>query len=82
MGRYNYFASPRNSPRAIAFRKAYGGAPLGQDFMFEDQPYARPGNPSLLAEEGPGTATGYRPIERMNPNDRADMPQELYLRHI
>ena len=73
MGRYNYFASPRNSPRAIAFRKAYGGAPLGQDFMFENQPYARPGPPGLLAEEGAGTATGYRPIERMNPNDQAYM---------
>ena len=77
MGRYNYFASPYNSPRAIAFRKAYGGAPLGQDFMFENQPYARPGPASLLAEEGAGTATGYRPIERINPNDRAFMPPEM-----
>ena len=37
---YNYFASPWNSPRARAFRKAYNEGPLGQDFMFEGQPYA------------------------------------------
>ena len=64
MDRYNYFAPPRNSPRAKAFRAAHGGAPLGQDFMFENQPYARPGPAGLLEEEGPGTATGYVEIQQ------------------
>ena len=73
MAGYNYFASPSGSERAKAFRAAYGNAPMGQDFWFENQPYARPGPPGLLAEEGAGTATGYRPIERMNPNDQAYM---------
>ena len=68
MAGFNYFASPRGSDRSIAFQNAYRNAPIGQDFMFENQPYARPGPPGLLAEEGPGTATGYRPIERINPN--------------
>ena len=80
MGKYNYFASPRDSPRAIAFRKAYGGAPLGQDFMFEDQPYARPGNPSLLAEEGAGTATGYVEKKFIPETDRAFMTPEMRAR--
>ena len=80
MARYNYYASPYNSPRAMSFREAYDNAPLGQDFMFENQPYARPGPPGLLAEEGAGTATGYRPIEQINPNDRAFMsPEKLAL---
>lgn len=77
MGRYNYFASPKNSPRAIAFRKAYGGAPLGQDFMFENQPYARSGPASLLAEEGAGTATGYVEKKFIPGTDRAFMPPEM-----
>jgi hypothetical protein len=80
MGRYNYFASPRNSPRAIAFRKAYGGAPLGQDFMFEKQPYARPGPSGLLAEEGSGTATGYVKKDLIPESDQAYMTPEMRAR--
>jgi len=38
-----YFASPKDSDRARRFREAYRNAIMGQDFMFEDQPYARPG---------------------------------------
>jgi hypothetical protein len=74
---YNYFASPWNSPRARAFRKKYGGAPLGQDFMFEGQPYARPGPASLLAEEGAGTATGYVEKPLIPETDRAYMTPEM-----
>jgi len=77
MAGYNYYASPRGSERSMAFQDAYRNAPMGQDFMFENQPYARPGPPGLLAEEGAGTATGYRPIERMNPNDQAYMPPAM-----
>ena len=77
MAGFNYYASPYNDPRAIAFRKKYRNAPMGQDFMFENQPYARPGPPGLLAEEGAGTATGYRPMERINPNNRAFMTKEM-----
>ena len=73
MAGYNYFASPSGSDRAKAFRAAYGNAPMGQDFWFENQPYARPGPPGLLAEEGIGTMTGYKPIERINPNNQAYM---------
>lgn len=80
MAGFNYFASPRGSDRAKAFRAAYGNAPMGQDFWFENQPYARPGPPGLLAEEGAGTATGYRPIERMNPNNQAYMTPEMRAR--
>jgi len=76
MAGYNYYSSPYNSPRAGSFRQTYDNAPMGQDFMFENQPYARPGPPGLLAEEGSGTATGYRPIEQINPNDRAFMSSE------
>tara|TARA_R110002051_G_scaffold306729_2_gene377438 strand:+ start:131 stop:892 length:762 start_codon:yes stop_codon:yes gene_type:complete len=81
----NYFASPKNSDRAKRFREAYANATPGQDFMFEGQPYAgppAPPSPNLLGgglydEEGPGTATGYRPIERINPNDQAYMSPEM-----
>ena len=80
MARYNYYASPSGSDRSRAFQNAYRNAPMGQDFWFENQPYARPGPPGLLAEEGAGTATGYRPIVRENPNNRAFMPPEMLAR--
>ena len=44
--------------------------------MFENQLYSKAGPPGLLAEEGIGTMTGYRPIERTNPNNRAFMSPE------
>jgi hypothetical protein len=68
-----YFASPYNSDRAKAFRAAYAKAPMGQDFMFENQPYARSGPPGLLAEEGSGTATGYVEKPFIPESDRAYM---------
>ena len=72
----NYYASKYNDPRAIAFRKAYRNAPMGQNFMFENQPYARPGPPGLLAEEGPGTATGYVKKRLIPESDQAYMSPE------
>jgi hypothetical protein len=48
---YNYYASPRGSERSMAFQDAYRNAPMGQDFMFENQPYARPGPPGFLAPD-------------------------------
>jgi hypothetical protein len=38
----NYYASPKGSDRAKRFREAYGSANIGQNFMFEGQPYAGP----------------------------------------
>jgi len=46
MARYNYYASPRGSDRAKAFRETYGNAPPGQNFMFEGQPYTGPPAPA------------------------------------
>ena len=46
MAGYNYFASPYNSPRAMSFRETYGNATPGQNFMFENQPYAGPPAPT------------------------------------
>jgi len=114
---YEYYSSPKDSARAIAFRKAYANAPPGETLWFEGQPYAKPAGPGFLApdskypeqmrkdlriepgaviseeeaqeyqnmmrlnaEEGPGTMTGYKPIERMNPNDQAYMPPEMRAR--
>jgi len=71
-----YFASHKDSDRARRFREAYRNAIMGQDFMFEDQPYARPGPSGLLTEEGSGTMTGYEPIERISPYDLAYITPE------
>ena len=59
MGRYNYFASPRHEPRAVAFRGKYFGATPGKNFWFENQPYAGPPMPpsnvhTLPMRSGPG----------------------------
>ena len=80
MAGYNYFASPSGSDRAKAFRAAYGNAPMGQDFWFENQPYARPGPPGLLAEEGAGTATGYVEKKYIPETDRPFMTPEMRAR--
>jgi hypothetical protein len=53
MAGFNYYASPYNSPRAIAFREEYAKAKMGEVFWFEGQPYAGPpAPPGLLEEEG------------------------------
>jgi len=49
MAKYNYYASPKDSARALAFQEAWDNATPGQDFMFEGQPYAGPSG--LLAPE-------------------------------
>jgi len=85
---YEYYSSPENSARAIAFRKAYAKAKPGETLWFEGQPYAVPAGPGFLApeiqqypglnaEEGPGTATGYVEIPRIPESDRAYMSPEM-----
>ena len=81
---FNYYASPYNDPRAIAFREEYAKAKMGEDFWFEGQPYAGPpGPPGLLAEEaeeGPGTATGYVEMPQIPKSDQAQMPPGMQAR--
>ena len=52
---YNYFASHRDSPRAIAFQKKYRESPPGEVFWFENQPYA--GRP--IPESNPPITPSY-----------------------
>ena len=81
MAGFNYYASPYNDPRAIAFREAYAKAKMGEDFWFEGQPYAGPpAPPGLLAEEGPGTATGYVEMPQIPESDQAQMPPGMQAR--
>lgn len=59
MTKYNYFASPFHSPRARSFREAYGAATPGQDFWFENQPYAGPPVERSAPLQKPGPTTDF-----------------------